>query len=253
METTKQKKTAADLRKFTWRDLVVILCYLPLQFLIGIIVSIVLVALAAVSSLEGTMTLLGSAEFIGKVSIYGMFIAGLLSSIFILLAYRPLLVDDWHRFMGSLGKNFGLIVAGYLFIFLVQIGINYLLPIPESENQAVLESMFAGGSKLDMILMLISVTFFAPIGEELLCRKAIFGSFFEKKVVAIIMFVVSSTLFGMLHYGFDGQILSLIPYVLMGAIMGGLYWYSNNLMLPIGLHFLNNLIASIVIIISILG
>lgn len=84
------------------------------------------------------------------------------------------------------------------------------------------------------LLSLISLAVFPAIGEELLFRGAIFNGLKSKgKLFAVVM---SSVMFSIFHFN-----LSQLYYpLLFGMLLGLAYAYTDNLWVPIGMHFLNN-------------
>ncbi len=251
METVVKKK-APDLTKFTWRDIVAWVAYFGIQIgfvLIGtIIVSAILMASGSIdpTATDATTALM---EKMGGPIIWITTLASLMTFIVIGWMYRTLLIDQWKKFWEKWKINIPIVVIGYISIIVLNLVVTMVLNIESSANQESLEQMFNSASLLQLILLQVFTVLFAPITEEILCRKILFGNFKDNKIAAPIMFVVSSVVFGFLHYGFDGQFLSLLPYILMGAVFAAAYWKTNNLFVAIGIHFLNNFIATIILVI----
>ena len=97
---------------------------------------------------------------------------------------------------------------------------------------------------------IITSTILAPILEESVFRLAI------RKIIKndYIFIIMSGLLFGILHVsGADsiGQLLYIIPYSIPGAIFAYTLVKSNNICVPISLHFIHNTILMIAQIILI--
>ena len=112
-----------------------------------------------------------------------------------------------------------------------------------TSNQASLESFMKQPGML--IGMLVLVIVIAPILEEFVFRGVLLTYIIpnQRRVVQII---VSGLLFGAFHVvGQSFQLFALIQYSIMGAVLAYIYTRYQKIQYSIGLHFLNNLIASI--------
>jgi len=111
----------------------------------------------------------------------------------------------------------------------------YLIPMPESMKQVFYE-LANDYSYLTLITLII----LAPILEEIICRGIILKGLLNK-YSPIIAILVSSLIFGIMH---------LNPWQFIGAfgigiINGWIYWKTKNIVLPIIIHFTNNLFFTI--------
>ncbi|EHM3077740.1 CPBP family intramembrane metalloprotease [Enterococcus faecalis] len=95
------------------------------------------------------------------------------------------------------------------------------------------------------------VSILAPVGEEVLFRGAFLaiilflGKIFNvknKRKEYIWFLVVTSLIFGFMH-SFDNWLTPFV-YVISGLVYGGLYLYSKTIVVPIGIHILNNSIVA---------
>jgi membrane protease YdiL (CAAX protease family) len=88
----------------------------------------------------------------------------------------------------------------------------------------------------DFLLTFLIVAVIAGIGEELLFRGVIQNKLFAlfKNIHVAIWF--SAILFSAIHLQFYG----FIPRMMLGVIFGYLYYWSNNIWVPIIAHFTNN-------------
>lgn len=167
-------------------------------------------------------------------------------------------------------KNDSPIISRLLTGFAYMIAVNFVLGLATN----ILGSFFNGGTQsinqnfIEQLLkshgaafMLITIGVFAPIVEELVFRKAIFGLIKNDKTAII----VSSLTFGLLHV--TTEIINLVstasfgiiplmnvlvlslPYVGMGFFLG--YWYSRNnrnITLLIGMHAISNIFSGLLIL-----
>lgn len=117
-------------------------------------------------------------------------------------------------------------------------------------NEETIRTMF---SKTPIYIFISSV-FFAPLLEELVFRQG-FRNIFSNDILFII---ISGLVFGGLHVVGNIKawydILYLIPYCTPGFIFAYILTKTNNIFVPMGLHFLHNgIIISLQILLIILG
>ena len=236
---------------FSWRDIIVIVGYFVVTFTISLLVNIVVMLVVGFTN-NGVMS--NPDDFMSTIlpttTAWSLFIGGLINVIGVFLMYWQFIKDSWVRFWQSWKKNIPIIIAGYIVVMLFMYLFDTYVSSETSANQTLIEETLNNLSVFEMILMQISMVFFAPIVEEFLCRKAMFGSYKHIKIVNILLFIASSVFFGLLHYGFDGNFLVLIPYMFMGMAMATVYWLTDNIFTSIGLHFMNNGIATLLLLLS---
>lgn len=135
-------------------------------------------------------------------------------------------------------KNILLIVLINIFFSL---GILFLINSIESLfSFSVLSSLKASS----VLLGMISPVIISPIFEELLFRGIILPKL-NKYFSLVFSILVSSILFGLMH-----DAVSIFGAFIFGICMCILYIESNNILVPIFAHFLNNLVAEIFMIID---
>lgn len=94
---------------------------------------------------------------------------------------------------------------------------------------------------------------FAPIVEELVFRKAIFGYFYDvlNGSNKVLRFLIPATLSGIIFaLPHDGLSPIMIVYVIMSYVFSGIYLYTKNILTPITAHLLMN---TAVVILQLLG
>lgn len=140
----------------------------------------------------------------------------------------------------------GVALIGVLLLAVVDQWITADGAVASVENMRLLDRLFSAHP----VAMTISGCFFAPICEELIFR-GIFTSYATvtktpQRNARIVILIVSSLLFGLAHtdpsnpvqYGY---------YVLMGAILGSVYWFSgDDIRIDAGVHGLANLMMIII-------
>ncbi len=160
-------------------------------------------------------------------------------------------VDDFKKLKDR--KKFYLwyipvVIIGFVGIcYLVDVLIN--IAVPSSENQLQIENIFKYGG---MIPMILTSLIFAPIVEEIVFRKCIFGLLGKKKIVlAYIISIVGFVLPHMLSTStdFGTWALQCIPYIVAASLLAVIYHLSDfNIYTTILCHMANNLLAVILVL-----
>ena len=146
-----------------------------------------------------------------------------------------------YRFEKAPGKIFLLIILGTVTIQAgITLPLSNLIPMPEWVVRLFLESMNVQG-----VFSFITIALAAPILEELIFRGIILDGFLKRysSRKAIIM---SSVLFGIVHLN-PWQFVSA---ALLGMFIGWIYSKTHNLLLAILIHFVNNSIAAVMMLVS---
>lgn len=143
------------------------------------------------------------------------------------------------------------IIGRYINSSVINIGLSYLLIgafilinvniANEILNTSSAQDILYNGS---IIINSISIVVIAPILEEIIYRKVIFKRLYKKTNV-VIGIILSSVIFGLGHAS-D----SIVFAILFGVILCILYEKYNNILIPISLHFVNNVMSTILLLIS---
>ncbi len=188
-------------------------------------------------------------------SLYNFFIYLVLIVLLLVFLIKDLKTDFKLFKSLKIKKMLKIILLGYLFVFVGSYLSSFVskflsnalsIPMSESVNQmGIVRSLNSNG----MIFTVISVIIFAPIVEELIFRKAIFG-LIRNKYVAL---VLSSIVFAAIHLTAEASIahalISGVSYFTMGLIFGFIYIRNKkNITAPIIVHMLNNLISTLLIL-----
>jgi hypothetical protein len=148
-----------------------------------------------------------------------------------------------RRFLENWKKNLGYIVFGIALVFAAVYVGGMLLEAfgvyDTSQNEMAIQQMFQD-DPLILWLLFFTLCIAAPITEEIVFRKAIFG-FVEPKWGVAPAILISSLVFGMMHVLGGGDWIQIIPYALMGMAFGYIYHLSGrNLWVVVLMHFANN-------------
>lgn len=161
------------------------------------------------------------------------------------MLFRKQLLHDFKIFKEYFREYNSLVVKTWLkallTIGIISIIINLITNIETSTNQKNLNEMFDALPILVAVLTMI----YAPIVEELMFR-GVFRKFFNKKYVFIL---ISGISFGALHVIDDFQstleLLYILVYSTLGIYLASLYYKTNNICTNIYLHFFQNTISVI--------
>lgn len=170
-----------------------------------------------------------------KKILYNLFYELILIIIFIFI-YRKKIINDFNNF-----KNIHFIE--YIRYLLIAIGlmsissilINMFTNISTSSNQEMIMDTF---TKYPIYIIILAIIF-APILEELVFRLSLKKIFSNNKL----FIVISGLFFGFMHVISANSILELlyiIPYSIPGFIFAYTFVKSDNILVPIGLHFIHN-------------
>lgn len=176
------------------------------------------------------------------------------TAVFLLIIFRDFIKKNWKIFKQELLENVIWILtigigSAYLFSYIGEFIVNLLLPANTSEatNQTLVVTLVSS----NMLLMTFQAVILAPIVEELFFRGLIFNTLRQKSVLWA--HLISAFLFGLLHVysyilaGDMSEWIKLIPYMTAGLAFSYAYEKRQNIIAPIFLHGLKNLIAVILI------
>jgi len=108
----------------------------------------------------------------------------------------------------------------------------------ESERNNTLQNILNMKSPRDLLVSIVLVGLLAAIGEEIFFRgilQRIFIQIFKSPWLGIL---VTAAIFSAVH----GQFLGFIPRMILGAVLGALYWYSGSLIIAMVGHFVFNVV-----------
>ncbi|MFA5714077.1 MAG: CPBP family intramembrane glutamic endopeptidase [Bacteroidales bacterium] len=145
----------------------------------------------------------------------------------------PLKSANW----GSAG-----VVPHFLLLLLLLFSVNYLIePLTSWMGTPKFLEKLLDTIVKNKISSFISLVLFAPILEEIFCRAIILrGLLYHTTPTKAIIW--SSIIFGVIHL----NPWQAIPAIIIGLVMGWVYWKSNSLWSTIFIHFVNNLFSYLI-------
>lgn len=146
--------------------------------------------------------------------------------------------DLLHR-RSTTARDLGWIVAGLLGLTLTFVGLNQVLGalgVDVASNQAVQQGREQ--PRLLLYFVVTSLLFVAP-GEELIFRGLVQG--LVRRAYGVVPAVVlTAVVFGLVHYVALGGTGSRLAYLaiaaLLGLVLGAVYEYTENLVVPVAVH-----------------
>ena len=227
-------------------------------YLIGFIgLNLIMILLIA-----GIPGLLDDQELFTQYSIYANVSFYFITAAVLIIMFRTYLKEQIKDYISRI-KFMGLVVAGgvvsiYIAAMIAGIVLTLLGVEQEAANQQGILDMIEASSTIQLILIITFITVLAPIVEELVFRKGVYGLVGKftmnllskpdneenKKqahlIANIVAIVVSSFVFGAIH-ATDAYILL---YAGLGMVLGTVYFISNkNIIAPMVVHVLYNTVS----------
>ena len=158
------------------------------------------------------------------------------------LAHWFELTLDWRITARQLGLIIGSAVGLILVLPMVGIVLTMFVGHPTiSQNQASINQTLQGGV-LTQIAMVFLAVVIAPLIEETMFRGVVMNTWFKNnRYYADVL--LSAVLFGVFHTTADLSLVTVTPYVVMGAVFALIYRKTGNLAVNIYTHMLYNAIV----------
>ena len=155
------------------------------------------------------------------------------------------LIHDFKIFKSYFKEYFVLILKTWgkalVLIMITTIIIQLTTNTTQANNQIALQNSFNSNP----VFIALLAMFYAPIAEELMFR-GVFRKFIKNKKLFVI---VSGVVFGLMHVIDDSKTLAEFSYVFVYSILGiylaGIYAKTNNLCTNIFMHFMQNTLSVI--------
>ncbi len=121
--------------------------------------------------------------------------------------------------------------------------LNKLLPLPEwmrsleNDTEALLKGLLKMENSYEFLFNTIVIALIPAIGEELIFRGVLqqkMHDFFHKNHHVAIW--VSAAIFSAIHFQFEG----FFPRMMLGAVLGYLFYFTQSIWVAIAAHFANN-------------
>lgn len=126
--------------------------------------------------------------------------------------------------------------------------LNQKIPLPgwmTSMEESAMEQMQAFlkiNSPIDIWVNVFIIALLPAIGEEICFRGALQRIMIRMTRSPWVGILVTAFLFSLLHFQFEG----FLPRMILGIILGALYWYSGSIWTSIIAHFFNNALQVVV-------
>jgi membrane protease YdiL (CAAX protease family) len=179
---------------------------------------------------------------------FGFGVAGGLT---VWLFYRRLTQagPDWRDYLGvrqwpsALGVSLAVLlmfVSLPLVAFLLNI--NQLVPLPgalkllEEQTADALKSLLQMDNAGELLANLAIIALLPAFGEELVFRGIVQQQLMRRIANPWAALGLSAAIFSFIHLQFEG----FLPRLLLGFLLGWLYWRTRNFWVPVAAHFFNN-------------
>lgn len=191
------------------------------------------------------MFVLPSFKFFSNISPYFIYVFIFLGVIFL---YYKELKESLKIFITNIKKYIPFIIKRYF----IMLGLMIVVAVPivllnngaVSSNQEAINVMF---KEVPIITLLISCLY-APFAEEVIFRLSLSKLINNKKV----FIAVSGLLFGLLHvidkFTSFYDFLYIFQYTSLGMCLAKAYKDTNNIFVPISMHFMQNFLAAMLIL-----
>ena len=198
---------------------------------------------------------------------------GVYSIIFVVLVYflRKVFVNDLLRSKSNIKLTLKKAALGIVYVYVASYICNFILTmlnvVDQSENQNAIVDMLGSSQKFAVMIYCLILIVIAPIVEELIFRKSIFGFLRKFNLTNTKKIIISGVLFGGIHVATSilvmiiesaptveifTEVLLGIPYIVMGFVLGYIYSESDeNVVVPTLVHMFNNglsVIANLILI-----
>jgi membrane protease YdiL (CAAX protease family) len=127
-------------------------------------------------------------------------------------------------------------------LVLFAFNLNKMLPIPESwhlmeaQTNEAIKGLLQMQDWTEIVGNLSLIALLPAIGEELVFRGVLQQQLMRRISNPWLALLLSAAIFSFIHFQFEG----FLPRLLLGGILGWLYWRTQNFWIPVCAHFFNN-------------
>lgn len=215
-------------------------------YLVGLIITVGIINPGYASRLMAGLT--SSSDNIEYIvsAIFIQVLAGFLPILLMIYIFR----EDFIGYFKDLKKRplfYVLLTIGLFIVGLILSGLVSIWIEGDSKNQLFLEAAIKSNAAP---LVFVAAVIQAPILEELIFRKTLFGMLEKKfRLNKIVTLVIATLFFALIHVvseltsGDPMQMLVVLTYIPLSLILGIAYIKTENLLIPMIIHFLNNVLA----------
>ena len=215
-------------------------------YLVGLIITVGIINPGYASRLMAGLT--SSSDNIEYIvsAIFIQVLAGFLPILLMIYIFR----EDFIGYFKDLKKRplfYVLLTIGLFIVGLILSGLVSIWIEGDSKNQLFLEAAIKSNAAP---LVFVAAVIQAPILEELIFRKTLFGMLEKKfRLNKIVTLVIATLFFALIHVvseltsGDPMQMLVVLTYIPLSLTLGIAYIQTENLLIPMIIHFLNNVLA----------
>lgn len=127
-------------------------------------------------------------------------------------------------------------------LVLLVYSLNRELPIPdtfrlmEEQTNETLKALLQMDNGLELAANVALIALLPAVGEELIFRGVVQRQFMRWTTNPWTAIVLAAAVFSFIHFQFEG----FFPRMLLGVLLGWLYWRTQNIWVPVAAHFANN-------------
>lgn len=195
--------------------------------------------------------------------IFTITLANFLSYFLLAFVFVFVLRDYYKNEFQSFSKNIllylGFAIGGFILNYFLSAVIQEIYNAVGFESRDTANQETISETLKYPLLSIPMIIFGAPLVEETIFRGVVFNYFRNLKLKnnlnIILGFIFSSSLFGLIHVfstflttGDVTELILVLPYVAAGFVLTLLYYKTNNLFVPMLMHFLQNSFAVVVIL-----
>lgn len=140
------------------------------------------------------------------------------------------------------------LLSGVLLMFLSMplvlflYNINKALPLPdlfhilEEQTNDAIKGLLQMDNGWELLANLVLIALLPAIGEELVFRGVLQQQLMRRIAQPWVAILLTAAIFSFIHFQFEG----FLPRMLLGILLGWLYWRTQNFWVPATAHFANN-------------
>ncbi|MBK6930561.1 MAG: CPBP family intramembrane metalloprotease [Saprospirales bacterium] len=120
--------------------------------------------------------------------------------------------------------------------------LNKALPLPdtfrmlEDQTNDAIKGLLQMDNGLELLANLALIALLPALGEELVFRGVVQQQLLRRIAPPWLGLVLAAAIFSFIHFQFEG----FLPRMLLGILLGWLYWRTQNFWVPVAAHFANN-------------
>ena len=140
-----------------------------------------------------------------------------------------------------LGMGTLMMLVAFPFVYMTY-WLNSLVPLPEvltsmeDATAEMVKGLLIMDSPMELLFNLIVIAIMPAVAEEMIFRGIVQDSFEKMITNPHVAILVSSIIFSAIHMQFEG----FLPRMVLGMVLGYLFYWTRNLWVPIFAHAVNN-------------